>query len=108
MPALPRRSLLLVVIGDEAVEQAHAEGGGAFRHGWRVLFRPGDPGDVEMRPRNVVDETLHELSADDATGGAVAGDVLDIGRVAVDRAVVAGAGRQPPERLPPPPCRGGS
>src|SRR3954452_5692560 len=88
-----RRSLRLVIIRDEAVQQADAKRGGAFRHGRRVLFRPGDTGDVEMRPGHVVDKTLHELGADDAAGTAVAGDVLDVGDIAVDRAVVAVAER---------------
>src|SRR5260370_3506498 len=89
-------SAFLVMLGDEAVEQADAERGGALRHGRRVLFRPGDAGDVEMRPWHVVDEALEELRADRATRAAIAGDVLDIGGIAVDRAVVAVAHRQPP------------
>src|SRR5947207_5535721 len=93
------RSLLLIMVGDKAVEQADAKGGGAFRHGRRVLFGPGDPGDVEMRPGHIVDETLDELGADNAAGAAVAGDVLDVGGIAVDRPVVAVAERQPPDRL---------
>ena len=93
------------MFGDEAVEQPDAEGGGALRHGRRVLFRPGDAGDVEMRPRHVVDKALQELRADDAAGGAVAGDVLDVGGVAVDRAVIAFGERQPPELARRPPCR---
>src|SRR5580704_4805177 len=83
------RSLFLVMVGDKAVEQADAKGGGALRYSRRILFRPGDAGDVEMRPGYVVDEALDELGADDAAGAAVAGDVLDVGRVAVDRPVVA-------------------
>src|SRR5260370_41669602 len=84
---------------DKAVEQAHAKGGGAFGRGRRVLLRPGDAGDVEMRPWHVVDEALQKLRADGAAGGAVAGDVLDIGGGAVDRAVVAAAEGQPPQML---------
>src|SRR2546425_12965964 len=91
-----RRSLLLVMVGDKAVDQADAEGGGALRHGRGVLFRPGDAGDVEMRPGHVVDKALQKLRADAAAGAAVAGDVLDIGRIAVDRPVVALGQRQPP------------
>ena len=41
----------LVVVGHQPVEQPHAERGRALRHGRRVLARPGDAGDVEMRPR---------------------------------------------------------
>ena len=50
-----------------------------------------------MRPRHVVDKALQELRADDAAGAAVAGDVLDVGRVAVDRTVVGFGERQPPQ-----------
>ena len=39
-----------------------------------------------MRPRHVVDKALQELRADDAAGGAVAGDVLDVGGIAIDGA----------------------
>src|SRR5690348_6675914 len=92
-------SVGLVIIGDEAIEEADAKGGGALRHSGRVFLRPGNPGDVEMRPGHVVDKALHELSADDAAGGAVAGDVLDVGGVALDRAVVAFGQRQTPDRL---------
>src|SRR5436190_16018397 len=99
LPGVYVSSFLFVVVRDEAVEEAEAKGGGAFRHGRRVLFRPRHPGYVEMRPGHVVDEALEELRADDAAGATVAGDVLDVGRVAVDRAVVAVGERQPPQAL---------
>src|ERR1051326_1450390 len=88
IPSSAAWSSLFVMLGDKAVEEPHAKRSGALRHRRRVLFRPGDTGDVEMRPRYLVDKALHKLRADDAAGGAVAGDVLDIGGVAVDRPVV--------------------
>ena len=47
----------------------------------------------------VVDEALNKLGADDAAGSAAAADVLDIGGVAVDLAVIAVGERQPPDLL---------
>ena len=88
-----------IVIADKAIEQAHAEGGRALGHRRCVFFRPGDAGDIEMRPGHLVDEALHELRADDAARGAVAGDVLDVGGVAVDRLVVGIVERQAPQFL---------
>src|SRR5258708_1307203 len=89
-------SALLVILADEAVEQAAAKGGGALGHGRRALFRPGDDGDVERRPRALVDKGLDERGADDAAGGTVTGDVLDVGGIAVDRPVVGIVERQAP------------
>src|SRR5689334_9683118 len=69
----PRRfsrapSARLVIFADEAVEQAQAEGGGALGDGRRVALRPRHPGDIEMRPRHLVDEALDELGADRRAG----------------------------------------
>src|SRR6516164_9978828 len=52
-----------------------------------------------MRPRQVVYETLQKLGSDDATPGAAPADVLDIGGIAVDLAVVTLGERQPPDSL---------
>ena len=52
-----------------------------------------------MRPRDIVDEALQELGADDAAAGAAAADILDVGRIAVDLAVVGFGERQPPDLL---------
>src|SRR6516165_525068 len=87
----------LAILPDKAVEQSKAEGGGALRHGRRVLRRPGHPGDVEMGPWRLVDKALQELGAEDAAGGAAAADILDVGGVAVELAVVAVVERQAPE-----------
>src|SRR6185437_1309527 len=94
------RALLLVMVGDEAVEEADAEGRRALRHGRRVLLGPGRAGDVEMRPgRLALDEALEELRGGDAARRAAAADVLHVRRIAVHLAVVALAERQPPDRL---------
>src|ERR1051325_11366414 len=100
MSAMPDAgSLLLVMLGDEPVEQPEAEGGGALRDGRGVLLRPGDPGDVEMRPGHVVDEALQELRADAAPAAAIASDILYVGGIAVDRPVEALGERQGPQLL---------
>src|SRR5512132_128814 len=91
-------SFPLVILGDQPVEQAQAKAAGALRHGVAVLLRPGDAGDVEMRPRRLADEALEELRGGDRAGAAVA-DVLHIGNVGLDDLVVFLAERQPPHRL---------
>src|SRR3954452_5010021 len=93
----PVRSRLLVMLGDETVEQPDPEGRRALRHSGGILFRPGDTGNVEMRPGHVVDKALDELRPDRAAGAAIAADILDVRRVAVDRAVVAVGERHPPQ-----------
>src|SRR5690348_9000662 len=93
-------ALLLVMVGDEAVEEADAEGRRALRHGRRVLLGPGRAGDVEMRPgRLALDEALQELRGGDAARRAVAADVLHVGGVAVHLAVVALAQWHAPDML---------
>src|SRR5207245_1370012 len=91
---------LLVVPGNELVEEAHAKGGGSFWHGRGVLGRPRRPCNIEMRPGDIVDEALEELRADDASGSTTAADIFDVGGVAVDIAVVALVEGQPPDLLP--------
>src|SRR5690242_13319784 len=86
----------LVMIGDEPFEEAHAEGGGAFRNGRRILLRPSGAGDVEMRPGYVVNEPLQELRRSDAARLATAADVFDVSRVAVHHSVVSIGERQAP------------
>src|SRR5512144_1365219 len=85
--AAKSRPSVLVINGDQPVEQAHAKAAGALRHGVAVLLRPGDAGDVEMRPRRLADEALEELRGGDRAGAAVA-DVLHIGNVGLDDLVV--------------------
>src|SRR5215472_16805246 len=92
-------SSALVVLRDEAVEEADAEGRRTLWHGRRVLLRPGRAGDVEMRPRHLVDEALQELRRGDAAGIAPAADVLDICGIAVAVAVVGIGERHAPELL---------
>src|SRR5579883_3570192 len=87
------------MLSDEMVEEADTEGGGAFRHGRRILLRPGRAGDVEMRPRRLVDEALQELRRGDAAAGPAAADVLHIRGVAVDLAVISLTQGHAPERL---------
>src|SRR4051794_17428370 len=90
------------MLGDEAVEEAHPEGGGALRHGRRVLLRPGDAGDVEMRPRPFVDEAREDLPRGAAAPGSPPADVFHAGGVAVDPAFVAPPRGPPPNGLAPP------
>src|SRR5260221_8523683 len=84
-------ALRLVMLGDEALEQADAEGGRALGHGGSVLLRPGGAGDVEMGPWRLVEEALQELGGSDAAGVAAATDILDVRRVAVELAVIRNA-----------------
>src|ERR1700738_4439528 len=94
-----RALCLLVVLGNESVEEADAKGGRPFRHGRGILGRPRRPGNIEMRPRDIVDEALEELRADDASGSTPAADIFYVGGVAVDIAVVALVEGQTPDLL---------
>jgi len=80
------------MLGDEVIEQAHAERGRALRHGGRVLLRPGRAGDIEMRPRRLVDEALKKLRGGDRAGMAAAG-VFHVGEFGIDQLVVFRAER---------------
>src|ERR1700730_14047166 len=91
--------LLLVVPCHKLIEEPDAEGGGALGYCRRVLARPRHPGDIEVRPRDIGDEALDELCAEDASGVTTAADILHVGRVTVDIAVVALIERQPPDFL---------
>src|SRR5665213_2198945 len=82
------RPVGLVIRGDEAIEQAYAEGGGALRNGRLVLRRPSRAGDVEMCPWQLVDEALDEGGGGDAARVAAAADVLRVGGVAIHHLVV--------------------
>src|SRR5579864_5733678 len=88
----------LVALAYQPIEQPDTPAGRALGHGGCVFLRPGDPGDVEMRPWHVVDEALAELRADDAAGVAVA-DILDVGNVGIDQLVVSLGERHAPYRL---------
>src|SRR5262245_33516440 len=83
----------------ELVEEAHAESRGPLGHQRRVLLGPGHARDIKMRPGHAIDEALQELRRGDAAGIAALADVLHVGRLAVDLAVVGLAERHAPERL---------
>src|ERR1700680_1586665 len=94
-----RYSTALVMALHELIEEADSEGRGTLGHQWRVLLRPRHPRDVEVRQRNAVDEALENLRRRAAAGSARVADVLHVGGVAVDLAVVGLAQRHAPERL---------
>src|SRR3954471_1831766 len=74
-------------VGDVTVEQTDAEGGAALGHRAAVLLGPRHACDIQVSPGHIVDEALEELGADDAAGVAVAGNVLDVSGVGIDRLV---------------------
>ena len=83
-------------VADQPVEQANAVARtpAVVDVGLRRAHR--GPGDVEMRPRRVVDETLQELRRGDRTAVAPAG-ILHVGELRVDHLVVFGTERHAPD-----------
>src|ERR1700679_1067696 len=81
-----RRRSILVVIGDQPVEQAHAPAGAPGRVDFtgRRTHRP--PRYVQMRPRRVVDEALEKLRRRDRAAVAPPG-VLHVGEFRIDQFV---------------------
>src|SRR6185295_12776680 len=99
--AAPATVLVLVVVRDQAVEDAHAPAG---RPGWlKRAVVPGTPrgaSDIKVGPgATIVDEALQELCGRDRTGIARRADILHVGDVAVELLVVARPERQAPHRL---------
>src|SRR5262245_27525654 len=89
---------LLVAVGDQAVEQAHAPARGPARVDLVAGGVHGGAGDVEMGPGGVLDETLQELGGCDRPAVAAA-DVLHVGVLAVDQLVVGLGERHAPDPL---------
>src|SRR5712692_3073632 len=79
-------------------ERPHAEPRPTFRAKREVLVAEGRPGDVEMHPRNVTHEFLHE---DPRVDGAAAprADVVDVGDVALQPLLVLVDHRELPHAL---------
>src|SRR4051812_30659746 len=94
LPSFPA----LVVIGDQAIQQAHAIAGPptVVDIGFRRAHRRAC--DIEMRPWRAVDEALQELRSRDRAGIAAAG-VFHVGKLRVDQLVVLGAKRHAPDLL---------
>src|SRR5690606_29204624 len=79
--------LFLEIVGDEAVEQAHAVAGRTLVPCRAGLRGPDHPGDVEMRPADaVIDEALEELRGGDRAALARA-DILHVGDRRIDQLV---------------------
>src|SRR6516164_3825512 len=89
--------LLLVMLRNELVEEPDAERGGALWHCCGILGRPCHPGNIEVRPPDIVNKALDKLSAENAPGGTTTAYIFYIGRVAVDLAIVTLVERQPPD-----------
>src|SRR5262249_28286214 len=80
------RASLLVILGDQPFEQAHAETRAPALVDVGLRRAHGGAGDVEMRPRRLVDEALQELRRGDRAAVAAAG-ILHVGELRVDHLV---------------------
>ena len=90
----------LVVLGHEAVEQAHAEAGGALRARSALsFFAQAMPAMSRCAHGTSLTKRCRNSARGDRAAGAAAGDVLHVGDVAVDPLVVGVGQRHAPQLL---------
>src|SRR5207247_316853 len=82
---------------EPADEETDPEAGPAARRQGEVLLGEGRAGDVEVRPRDAVDEFLEEEPGDDRA--RLATDVLQVGDAALQFLAILAHERQLPEGL---------
>ena len=88
--------LFFVVVLNHLVQQPDTPAAAPAPVDGGFLGAHGGAGDVQVNPRNIVDEALQELGGGDGAGFAAA-DVLHVGKVGIDHLVVRLAQRHTPD-----------
>src|SRR3954471_10480762 len=90
-----RLAASLVMVGDQPIEEPDAPSGAPASVDFGLRRTHAGAGDIEMRPRRLVDEALEKLRRGDRPGATPAG-ILHVGKFRIDELVVFGSERHAP------------